>query len=206
MATTESQTTPPGRIERKRSRKIREILMATAEVLHKDGYHAMNLEDVADKVDLTKATLYHYFGGKDELVSSSLELVGNEVTARLKALADSMADEPAGEALRALLTEQLTIVLVDYPEASRLFAQPLEWPAEHRQLIRRLREQHDAVFRGVMERGVASGEFVTDDLSIPLHCIYGALNYAPLWVRRASRPATTKIIDSTVDALMKMLA
>ena len=51
MVATESAETAaqPGRVERKRTRKIRDILLATAEVLNRDGYYAMSLEDVAER-------------------------------------------------------------------------------------------------------------------------------------------------------------
>jgi AcrR family transcriptional regulator len=203
-----SQSSPPqlGRVARKRTRKIREILMATAEVLNRDGYHAMSMEDVAEKVDLTKATLYHYFDGKDELVAACLTLVGSEVNERLRTLAKESENLGARERLRALLAEQLTILLVDYPEAGRLFAQPLDWPPEHRKLVRSLREEHDTVFRAVMESGVQSGEFSTMDANVALHCIYGAINYAPVWIRARGRAAVTRVIDSMCETLLKMVS
>jgi AcrR family transcriptional regulator len=204
--TAQSETPQLGRVARKRTRKIRDILMATAEVLNRDGYHVMSLEDVAEKVDLTKATLYHYFGSKDELVAACLTLVGNEVNERLQTLAKRNEDLTATEQLRSLLVEQLTILLIDYPEAARLFSQPLDWPPEHRKLIRSLRVQHDAVFRAVVESGAESGEFKTADASVTLHCIYGAINYAPLWVRTSSRPAVTRVIDSICETLLKLIS
>jgi AcrR family transcriptional regulator len=195
----------PGRVQRKRTRKIREILMATAEVLNRDGYHAMSLEDVAEKVDLTKATLYHYFGGKDELISACLALVGREVNDRLAKLAVENESLTATESLRSLLSEQLTILLIDYPDAARLFAQPHNWPVEHSKQVRSLREQHDAVFRTVLNAGVESGEFKTPDPNAALHIIYGAINYAPVWVRNRSRAATRRVIESMCDALMRIV-
>jgi AcrR family transcriptional regulator len=194
-----------GRVARKRTRKIREILMATAEVLNRDGYHAMSMEDVAEKVDLTKATLYHYFGSKDELIAACLTLTGSEVNERLNNLAHANEGLPAKLQLRALLAEQLTILLIDYPEAARLFAQPLDWPPELRKLVRSLREQHDSVFRTVMEKGAASGEFSTADANVALHCIYGAINYAPVWVRGTSRAAVTRMIDTMCDTLLRLV-
>jgi AcrR family transcriptional regulator len=204
--TDQSATPQLGRVARKRTQKIREILIATAEVLNRDGYHAMSMEDVAEKIDLTKATLYHYFGSKDDLVAACLTLVGNEVNERLAALAKQNEDLTATEQLRSLLVEQLTILLIDYPEAARLFSQPLDWPAEHRKLIRSLRVQHDAIFRTVVESGVESGEFKTVDSSVTLHCIYGAVNYAPLWVRAGSRAAVNRVIDSMCETLLKMIS
>jgi AcrR family transcriptional regulator len=193
------------RVERKRTRKMRDILMAAAEVLNRDGYHAMSLEDVAEKMDLTKATLYHYFGGKDELVAAALSLVANEVNDRLQRCAEETADLSAPERLRLLLTEQLTIVLIDYPEAARPFAQQKDWPPVHAKLLRSLRQRHDEMFRSILMAGMESGEFGGVDANTALHCIYGALNYAPVWVRAGSRTAVTGTISEICDALLKML-
>jgi AcrR family transcriptional regulator len=209
MAITEtgqSVTPPLGRVARKRNQKVREILIATAEVLNRDGYHAMSMEDVAEKIDITKATLYHYFNSKDDLVAACLSLVANEVNGRLRALAKQNEDLTATEQLRSLLVEQLTILLVDYREAARLFSQPLDWPPEHRKLIRSLRVPHDAIFRAAVESGVESGEFKTADPNVALHCIYGAINYAPLWVRVSSRSAVNRVIDSICETLLKTIS
>jgi AcrR family transcriptional regulator len=194
-----------GRVARKRSQKVREILMASAQVLNRDGYHAMSMDDVAERLDLTKATLYHYFGGKDELVAACLTLVGNEVNDRLEAIATETADGSAPERLHRLLTEQLTILLIDYPEAARLFAQPLDWPDDHLRLIRTLRERHDAVFRSAVTAGIKAGQFRDVDQSVVLHCIYGAINYAPVWIRTGSRAAKERTIESVCRHLLKML-
>jgi AcrR family transcriptional regulator len=183
---------------------MRDILIATAQVLNRDGYHAMSMDDIAEKMDLTKATLYHYFGSKDELVAACLTLIASEVNDRLQRLADETAGLSAREQLRLLVAEQLTVLLIDYPEA-RLFAQPLDWPPEHIKLIRSLRQQHDAVFRKVIESGVNSREFSGADPNIALHCIYGAMNYMPVWVRSGSRAAARRLIDAVCDTLLKML-
>ena len=193
------------RVERKRRQKTREIVTAAAQVLNRVGYHAMSLDEVAERVDLTKATLYHYFGGKDELVAACLSLVADEVNERLERLADTTATLSAKERMRTLLADQLTILLIDYPEAGRLFIQPFDWSPEHARLVRRLRQRHDAIFRGVLQSGVASGEFSSADPNIALHCIYGAINYTPVWARPASLEGCRRLIDSTCDILLKMI-
>jgi TetR/AcrR family transcriptional regulator, regulator of autoinduction and epiphytic fitness len=196
---------PANRVERKRMQKMREILMATAQVLNKDGYHAMSMDEVAEKMDLTKATLYHYFSSKDELIAACLTLVAGEVNQRLERLADETADLTATERFRALLAEQLTILLIDYPEGGRLFVQPRDFAPEHRKLLRTFRTRHDAVFRKVIMAGVESGEFSATDPNVALRCIYGALDYTPVWVRSGSHAASRRMINTLCDVIMKML-
>jgi TetR/AcrR family transcriptional regulator of autoinduction and epiphytic fitness len=194
---------PTGRVERKRAQKRRDILIATAEVLSRDGYHAMNMDDIAERVDLTKATLYHYYNSKDELVSACLSLVADEVNTRLERIAVETQSLPAIDRLRALVTDQLTILLIDYPEGGKLFSQPHDWPHEQSKLLRTHRKRHDTVFREVVSIGIQSGELRSEDENVALHCLYGAINYMSVWARPASNAAARRLIETTCNILVQ---
>lgn len=206
-----SATPPSGvapkssRVARKRDRKIRDILMAAASVLNESGYHAMSMDDVASRLDLTKATLYHYFSSKDDLVAASLSTVASEVNDRLQTIARSGEYDSAGRRLRELLMAQLTILLKDYPEAGHLFVQTVELPVALAELMRSLRKAHDDVFRRVIEDGVRSGEFRDVDVRTVRQCIHGAINYVPVWTHGMSMETSMKSARSVVDHLMRML-
>src|SRR6185436_17275852 len=93
---------PQGRLERKRGRRIQEILATAAALFGERGYDAVSLEDVADRLDVTKGSLYYYFASKDELVTAAIETLGNEWTERLESLPSGRTGTPE-ERLRALV-------------------------------------------------------------------------------------------------------
>src|SRR3982751_2487257 len=97
---TATDPAPPGRSERKRGKRIQEILATAAALFGERGYDAVSLEDVADRLDVTKGSLYYYFASKDELVTAAIETLGNEWTARLEGLPAGQSGMPA-ERLRA---------------------------------------------------------------------------------------------------------
>ena len=74
----------------------------------------MSLEDVADRLDVTKGSLYYYFASKDELVTAAIETLGNEWTERLEGLPAGRAGTPA-ERLRALVREHIGIAVRESP-------------------------------------------------------------------------------------------
>lgn len=170
-----------GRVARRRDRKVQEILAATAEVLARRGYHGVSLDEVAERLDLTKASLYHYFPSKEELVSSCLEQLGGALNEQLRNLVECHPGT-ATEQLRLLIRSHLDLVVRTRPEMARLFIQPQDWPEPYRRRTRRLRAEHDAIFRGVVRRGVELGEFVVDE-DVALHNLYGAMNHVPVWFR-----------------------
>lgn len=193
-----------GRVQRKRGRRIQEILAAAAELFGERGYDAVSLEDVAERLDVTKGSLYYYFSSKDELGTAAIETLGNEWTARLEERLATAEGTPATR-LRDLIHEHVTIAVRDYPAALRLFLMPREWPEPQRERIKDLRQRHDQLFRELVEEGVASGEFTVTGLDTALQCMHAAMSQAPLWCASLSGDAQKQAVDELADTLMMLV-
>jgi AcrR family transcriptional regulator len=191
------------RVQRKRGRRIQEILTAAAELFGERGYDAVSLEDLADRLDVTKSSLYYYFSGKDELVTAAIETLGDEWTTRLEELLERTDGTPAVR-LRALIHEHVTIAVRDYPAALRLFLEPREWPDAQYDRIKELRRRHDALFRALVEQGVAGGDFRVIDVDTVLQCMHAAMSQAPQWCAGLSDRAQRKAVDNLTDTLMML--
>jgi AcrR family transcriptional regulator len=194
----------PGRVERKRSRRIQEIVTTAAELFGARGYDAVSLEDVAERLDVTKGSLYYYFASKDELVTAAIETLGNEWTDRLERLPAAAQGSPA-ERLRALLREHIGIAVREYPAALGLFLVPENWPAGQRARIKELRRRHDGLFRRVVEEGVATGEFTVTTVGTVLHCMHAAMSQAPTWCGHLGARARDRAMDELTDTLMMLV-
>ncbi len=172
-----------GRVARRRDRRKAEIVRTATEILSASGYQGMSLEEVAEKTDIAKATLYHYFSSKDDLVAAALEALTQEVLRRLAARQAAVGDAPAAQVLRALVDEQILILTETAPEVATVFSWPRAWPGSLDEPMKDMRRRHDAVFRRVVERGVASGEFTCGDVGIAMQCLHGVLNQSAVWIR-----------------------
>jgi AcrR family transcriptional regulator len=192
----------PGRVERKRGRRIQEILTAAAELFGARGYDAVSLEDVADRLDVTKGSLYHYFASKDELVTAAIETLGNDWTARLQAL--PAVGTPA-ERLRALVREHIGIAVKEYPAALRLFLVPQDWPAAQRARIKELRRAHDQLFRRVIEEGLAAGTFTVTAIDPTLQCMHAAMSQTPTWCAHLTGRARERAVDQYTDTVLMLV-
>jgi AcrR family transcriptional regulator len=195
---------PAGRIERKRGRRIQEILATAAALFGERGYDAVSLEDVADRLDVTKGSLYYYFASKDELVTAAIETLGNEWTARLEGLPAGRSGTPA-ERLRALVREHIGIAVREYPAALRLFLTPQDWPDAQQARIKELRRRHDSVFRTVVEEGVDAGDFTVTAVDPVLQCMHAAMSQAPAWCAHLSGRAQDRAVDVFADTVMMLV-
>lgn len=195
---------PVSRVQRKRGRRIQEILMVAAELFGERGYDAVSLDDVAERLDVTKGSLYYYFAGKDELAVAAIEMFGAQWTARLERLAAAAEGSPR-QRLQALIREHVAIAVGEYPAALRLFLVPSTWPDDPRARIKELRRRHDRVFRTVVEEGVVSGAFGVTSVGTTLQCMHAAMAQAPLWCAGLEPEARERALDELTGTLMKLV-
>jgi AcrR family transcriptional regulator len=188
----------------KRGRRIQEILTTAAELFGAQGYEAVSLEDVAERLDVTKGSLYYYFASKDELVTAAIETLGNEWTARLEGLPAGREGAPL-DRLRALVREHIGIAVREYPAALRLFLAPQEWPSAQQARIKELRRRHDQVFRRVLEAGVASGDFTVTAIDPVLLCMHAAMSQTPVWCAHLTGRARERAIDQYAETLLLLV-
>jgi AcrR family transcriptional regulator len=191
----------PGiRWRRRKTARPAEILSAALASFAEHGFAATRLDDVAARAGVTKGTLYLYFDGKEELFKA---VVRQELVPNLER-AEAMV---AGSAAQSLdLLEQLVRTV------ARIIGSPLgaipklvlteagNFPDLARFYRDAVVDRGKALFRKVIERGIAAGELRPVDVDNTVTCILAPLLLAALWrhsFERHSGPA----ID--VDALCR---
>lgn len=196
----------PTRLARRRDRRKAEIVRAAIRLLAANGYQQLSLEQVAERADIAKPTLYHYFGGKDELVAASLDALTDAVMGRLEAVDADTAGLSNRERLRALSGKQLDILLGEYPEVGTVFSWQGWWPAAHDEARKAMRRRHDAIFRRVIEAGMSGGEFRCEDLDVALQCHHAIINNLSGWIGRIADPAAAGAArEATIDAVLRVV-
>ena len=184
--------------------------MASAlKLLKRDGYRRVRLEDVAEDAGVCKATVYHYFTNKDDLltqcVAGRMAERHADIEQRLARAGGSAADRlqlflrefwtmsltpPAGLWQRLVVSEMVT-------EAPYVFA------AWARGLVQRWR-----LVEALIKEGQASGEFRrTADAAVTARMIVSALSHQALFhvhfgVRRFAPCTVDRLFDSSMDQLL----
>ncbi|MFI2478819.1 TetR/AcrR family transcriptional regulator [Nocardia xishanensis] len=194
------------RVARRRDRRKAEIIRTATKLLSSAGYQGMSLEEVAEQTDIAKATLYHYFASKDELVAAALKYLAQEVLRRLAGRQEAEEGASPRELLRALVCEQI-LILKTSPEVATVFSWPRGWPEAFEEPLKDIRRRHDAVFRRVVEHGVSEGEFTCDDIDVAMQCLHGILNQSPVWIRPGVRVHDREdVLNATVDCALRLFA
>ena len=204
VATHNEASEPLSRIERKRLRRMNEILRVAADVVAERGYQNTSLDEVAERLDVAKASLYYYFESKQALVGACLDTAAAEVQRRLEVIVEE-GGTPT-ETLRRLIIEQQVFTTQDRPELSRLFLRHLEWPPPLLEKIHEWLVRHDRIWKAVIEEGIAAGEFQpTTDPAVVRHCLHGALDFVPFWYHPDGRYDPQALFEQVADTVLLML-
>ena len=152
----------PTRRERAREHARRDILLAAAEVFARRGYAAATLSELAEAAGFAAPSLYRYFGSKEEIFQSLLELLAEDFGATFLGPADPSL--PLAARLQGLFAEQAKlaqrehhrhmIALIRLPDASAALA-ALGKKLDGRSAGLAFYEQHMA---GWLQRNVRKGE------------------------------------------------
>jgi AcrR family transcriptional regulator len=144
------------------SQAVRRLLEAAAEAFADRGFHATTTRDIAAKAGLSPAGVYVHFASKEDLLYA-LSRQGHESARDLLVAAASQGTSPT-QSLAAIMStfsrwhaEHFRVARIVQYEFQHLTPQ-------HREAVLGLRKEIDGVVRAVVEAGVASGEFVVQDI------------------------------------------
>lgn len=194
------EANPSTRWRRRKTARPGEILSAALASFAEHGFAATRLDDVAARAGVTKGTLYLYFPNKQELFKAVVrqELVPNLERAeamvtgsaepslalleKLVGLFAGIIGSPLGAIPKLVLTEA-----GNFPDLARFYRDEVV-------------DRGKALFRRVIERGVAAGEFRPVDAESTALCVVAPLLLAALW-RFSFERHSGRAVD--VDALCR---
>ncbi len=180
-----------------------EILEAAAQVFRRKGFHGASMQDIAEAVNLQKASLYHHVSSKQEILLALLDRALDLLFERLEPLTHQPA--PAVEKLRQMMLTYLSTLTEEIDLAAVLLL-------EHRSLDPELRNRHipkrdrfEQLWREVLEQGQSEGAFVVANVPLIARAILGILNWTITWYRPDGALSVQEIGEIYADLLLNGL-
>jgi len=178
-----------------------EIVEAAAAVFAAKGFSKATLENVAERLRVSRATLYYYVRSKDDLLH---RVIGDFVGGRQKELEDlrRRRDLAPEDRLRHALRSQLRH-FDTHPDMARVFLReeaelPPDLFAEQRVYRRNIQDAVEQLF----EDGVAAGRFRDIDPRLVAFALFGMTNWLHVWYDPEGRYSTDEIADVFADLLL----
>jgi AcrR family transcriptional regulator len=188
----------------KSEERRREVVAKAAQLFDKAGYHTTNMSELARAVGIEKPTLYHYFSGKDEI----LFWIHEEFINRLieQAEARSSAGLSAADELAAIFADILELMDTHRGHVRVFFEHGREMTKAHQQTIREKRDRYQTHVQGIVDRGIAAGEFRELDSRLVTLAIFGMCNWSYQWYRKGGARKSDEIASFFFQLLLDGLS
>lgn len=179
------------------------IIQAAAQIFRQKGYHGTSMQDIADAVQLQKASLYHHVTGKQDILVAILDQALDLLIEDMQTVVKS--NHSPQEKIRLAMRTYVKRLTQD-PDLSTVLLM------EHRSLDDELRAIHidrrdrfEALWRGIVQEGIDSAVFRPVDARLTSFAFLGVLNWMITWYRKEGSLSGEQIADRFADLLLSGL-
>lgn len=180
-----------------------ELIETAAQVFRQKGYHGASMEDIAAAVNLRKASLYHHFSSKQEILLEILDRALQLLLEKISAITEQNIS--ADKKLRLMIRQYLQILAENVDLAAVLLF-------EHRALERRQHARHipsrdkfESLWKDVIAVGVSKKIFKCDDPSMVVRALLGQMNWTITWYSPDGDKSIEEIADDYSNLLLNGL-
>jgi len=189
------------RITEHRTPRKEEILDVAAAMFAEHGFDAVSLTDIADAVGLSKATLYHYFSRKEEILGTIVVSTIRDLNAYIEQ-AIARATTPEARLIAFLEAQadffelhqhrfQVLVTRFSNLTEPKLRDQAVEW-----------RVNYENTIKGIIRDGVNAGVFHTDRLNSVVRAVLASVYWLARWYRPDGPQRARDIARAYADVVL----
>lgn len=166
----------------KRTNRKEEILDVAAQLFAEHGYDAVSQTELAKAVGLSKATLYHHFSSKEEIL-------GAIIVTTIRELNDFINDAISGVAEPDIKFVVFLEAQGDFFERHQRWFQVLLTCSKHitdhnvRDEATKWRVKYEHMIKGIIRDGVVAGVFQTDSPNSVVRTVLSLVYWFARWYR-----------------------
>jgi TetR/AcrR family transcriptional regulator, cholesterol catabolism regulator len=168
------------RVVLRQEARRREVMEAAIAVFSERGYRAASMNDIATKMGMGKASLYHYVSSKEEVLIELYEDVLRENVIAARRIAGS--ERTALDALAELLADRVAYTCRNRELLRIFFEEEAELPARQQSRLISVRHEYEQTLLDMVARGEEAGEFTLPTTpQIFVNTVLGAANWVYKW-------------------------
>jgi AcrR family transcriptional regulator len=179
---------------------LESLLTVAVTVFNERGYDGTSMEDLSQRLGISKSAIYHHVASKDELLRLAMDRALDglfDVLARTRRL-----EAPAVDRLEHLVRGSVTVLQQRLPYVTLLLRARGNTEVERAALNRR--RQFDRYVAELVRQAEADGDIRPDvDPVITARLLFGMVNSLVEWYRPAHSDLTDAVCAVAFDGLRK---
>lgn len=195
-----SALTPKGQAAQQR------VIAAALDLFQRQGYVATSIREIAASAGLAKATVYHHYATKGDILYAIHDTFMETLEAGMERI--QLSGEPAVERLRMIVHELWRVMITHRPHVQVFFE---DWRYLDKSHLKALRKRRDGYYRFV--RGTvaevleAKGLTVDDDhVDVLAMAVFGMCNWGYQWFDPKGALRADEIAEDYADLVIDALS
>ena len=183
--------------------KRERILEAARDLFSERGYQGTTLDQVADRLEVTKPFIYSHFKSKSDILG---ELTERGILAPLDAMrrAEQAGGDPKNRVIN-LVHGFAEEVVRHQGEIAVSLRERNYVPEDSRQRLRTLQNEFDQRLAVILQEGVDCGQFDIDDIRLTVLSIGGMMIWPYSWYQPGGRLSVEELRTGLAKLVMRMI-
>jgi AcrR family transcriptional regulator len=156
-----------------------------ADLFRERGFPATTLDDVARRLGMSKASLYTYFRGKDEILAAISQETIESFTRELNLVLTS--DLSPEDKLRRIVRAHVRFVIANRSFLTVFFSEEANLPARFARALAAQKDRYDKGVESVVADGIRLGVFRDVPPRLVVFGLLGMLNWVYKWYNPRGR-------------------
>jgi AcrR family transcriptional regulator len=182
------------------------IYRVAADIMCQKGYEATSMNDIAEAVGLTKAGVYHYIRGKEDLLfqimSFGMDMVDEDVIAPARQVTE------ADLRLRTIVERHCRRIMEQGGAVTLLLEEMHALTAPHQRIIRNRKRAYFELVRDTLDKLSAAGKLRDLDPTIASFSLFGMILWTSRWYRREGNltpeQGAADVVEMAMNAVLKV--
>ena len=154
------------------------ILETAAELIREQGYVNVTLDQIAEKLHISKVSIYHHWTSKKEIIFDLHRVAYKVVIESLEKIVSD--DDSADSKFRRAVENHVSQVVITgigpmLPQQDWLVI------SRHKKEIVKLRDTYEDMLCRIINEGIKKGIFKRIDVKLLVYTVIGASNYTWVW-------------------------
>ena len=171
-----------------------QILESAAQLIRRKGFHAASMQELADSVHLQKASLYHHFTSKQEILLALLDQALVLLYDRVAEVCTS--DLGAEEKLRKAMRVYLSSLAENADLAAVLLLEHRSLNPEYHDRHIPRRDRFERLWRGLIHEGMQEGVLRQVDPGMTARALLVVMNWTLTWYKPDGEVSIGDISDT----------
>jgi AcrR family transcriptional regulator len=188
-----------------KGKRASDVYRVAAEIMCHKGFGATSMKDIAEAAGLTKAGIYHYIRGKEDLLFEIMKYAMDNVERLI--IAPAMEVEDAEERLRTIVERHTRSVVEGVGAVTIVLEEMTALTPAHRRLITARKRAYLDFIRQTLHQLAAEGKLRNLNPTTGALGLLGMILWISRWYRRdgkiTPREALDDYLEMTMNAVLK---